>query len=75
MPGGEDRMASLLEARDFDYVIGSVHFLRDEAVDMEDYSVWGQRPQPRGDLAALLRDARRGRAQRAVRHARRTPTW
>ena len=38
--GGEDRMASLLEARDFDYVIGSVHFLRDEAVDMEDYSVW-----------------------------------
>jgi histidinol-phosphatase (PHP family) len=38
--GAEDRMASLLEARDFDYVIGSVHFLRDEAVDMEDYSVW-----------------------------------
>ena len=35
-------MASLLEARDFDYVIGSVHFLRDEAVDMEDYSVWGK---------------------------------
>jgi histidinol-phosphatase (PHP family) len=42
VPGGEDRMASLLEARDFDYVIGSVHFLRDEAVDMEDYSVWGR---------------------------------
>jgi histidinol-phosphatase (PHP family) len=40
VPGGEDRMASLLEARDFDYVIGSVHFLRDEAVDMGDYSVW-----------------------------------
>jgi histidinol-phosphatase (PHP family) len=38
--GGEDRMANLLEARDFDYVIGSVHFLRDEAVDMDDYSVW-----------------------------------
>lgn len=40
IPGGEDRMANLLEARDFDYVIGSVHFLRDEAIDMEDYSVW-----------------------------------
>src|SRR5665213_3040978 len=40
VPGGEDRMAALLEARDFDYVIGSVHFLRDAAVDMEDYSVW-----------------------------------
>jgi histidinol-phosphatase (PHP family) len=38
--GGEDRMANLLQERDFDYVIGSVHFLRDEAVDMDDYSVW-----------------------------------
>jgi histidinol-phosphatase (PHP family) len=43
VPGGEDRMASLLETRDFDYVIGSVHFLRDDAVDMEDYSVWNNR--------------------------------
>jgi histidinol-phosphatase (PHP family) len=40
VPGGEDRMANLLEARDFDYVVGSVHFLRDGAVDMDDYSVW-----------------------------------
>ena len=46
VPGGEDRMASLLEARDFDYVIGSVHFLRDEAVDMEDYSVWDRTHSP-----------------------------
>jgi histidinol-phosphatase (PHP family) len=38
--GGEDRMANLLQERDFDYVIGSVHFLRDKAVDMDDYSVW-----------------------------------
>ena len=42
VPGAEDRLANLLQARDFDYVVGSVHFLRDEAVDMEDYSVWGQ---------------------------------
>jgi histidinol-phosphatase (PHP family) len=27
VPGREDRMASLLEARDWDYVIGSVHFV------------------------------------------------
>jgi histidinol-phosphatase (PHP family) len=40
IPGTEDRMANLLQARDFDYVIGSVHFLRDGAVDMDDYSVW-----------------------------------
>ncbi|MGA9876378.1 MAG: histidinol-phosphatase [Solirubrobacteraceae bacterium] len=39
--GAEDRMANLLEARDFDYVVGSVHFLRDHALDMDDYSVWG----------------------------------
>ncbi len=38
--GAEDRTAGLLEARDFDYVIGSVHFVRDGAVDMDDYSVW-----------------------------------
>jgi histidinol-phosphatase (PHP family) len=38
--GAEDRTAGLLAARDFDYVIGSVHFIRDGAVDMDDYSVW-----------------------------------
>jgi len=40
VPGAEDRMANLLGARDFDYVIGSVHFVREGAVDMDDYSVW-----------------------------------
>jgi histidinol-phosphatase (PHP family) len=38
--GVEDRMANLLERRDFDYVVGSVHFLRDHSIDMHDYSVW-----------------------------------
>jgi histidinol-phosphatase (PHP family) len=42
VPGREDRMANLLEQRDFDYVVGSVHFLRDRAVDMEEHSVWGE---------------------------------
>jgi histidinol-phosphatase (PHP family) len=41
IPGAEDRTANLLERCDFDYVVGSVHFLRDHALDMEDYSVWG----------------------------------
>lgn len=40
VPGAEDRMVNLLTARDFDYVIGSVHFIREGAVDMDDYSVW-----------------------------------
>ena len=39
--GAEDRTASLLEARDFDYVVGSVHFISEGAVDMEDYGAWG----------------------------------
>ncbi len=43
VPGAEDRTASLLDARDFDYVVGSVHFMRDGAVDMDDYSVWDSR--------------------------------
>jgi histidinol-phosphatase (PHP family) len=42
MPGTEDSMANLLQARDFDYVVGSVHFIRDRAVDMEEWSVWGE---------------------------------
>jgi histidinol-phosphatase (PHP family) len=41
IPGAEDRIANILEARDFDYVVGSVHFLRDHALDTDDYSVWG----------------------------------
>jgi histidinol-phosphatase (PHP family) len=39
--GREDRTANLLEARDWDYVVGSVHFLRDEAVDLEgEWGIW-----------------------------------
>ena len=39
--GAEDRTAALLEARDFDYVVGSVHFLGDDgAVDDRRYDVW-----------------------------------
>jgi histidinol-phosphatase (PHP family) len=41
VPGAEDRMANLLERRDWDYVIGSVHFLRDAAIDMRgEWDVW-----------------------------------
>jgi histidinol-phosphatase (PHP family) len=40
VPGREDRMANLLEAHDFDYVVGSVHFLSDAALDVDEYSVW-----------------------------------
>jgi histidinol-phosphatase (PHP family) len=40
VPGAEDRTANLLEAHDFDYVVGSLHFLRDEALDMEEHGIW-----------------------------------
>jgi histidinol-phosphatase (PHP family) len=47
VPGREDRIANVLDGRDWDYVVGSVHFLRDHSVDAEDYSVWesGQSPE------------------------------
>jgi histidinol-phosphatase (PHP family) len=41
VPGREDRMANLLDEQEWDYVIGSVHFLLDRAVDMRgDWDVW-----------------------------------
>jgi len=43
VPGREDRMANLLDAREWDYVIGSVHFVGEEAVDHPDWDVWSTR--------------------------------
>jgi histidinol-phosphatase (PHP family) len=40
VPGREGRMENLLEARDWDYVVGSVHFLGDAAADYDKYDVW-----------------------------------
>jgi histidinol-phosphatase (PHP family) len=46
--GAEDRTASLLEARDFDYVVGAVHFIGDgeSAVDHEGWDVWRSSGDP-----------------------------
>ena len=38
--GREDRMAELLDRCEWDYVVGSVHFLRDDAVDDREWDVW-----------------------------------
>jgi histidinol-phosphatase (PHP family) len=39
--GREDRMGNLLEAHEWDYVVGSVHFLGNHAVDIDDETdVW-----------------------------------
>jgi histidinol-phosphatase (PHP family) len=47
VPGREDRMANLLERFEWDYVIGSVHFLRGRAVDMQGaFDIWGRGESP-----------------------------
>ncbi len=46
LPGREDRTAELLDPHDFDYVIGSVHFIGDEAVDHDDWDIWDGRGDP-----------------------------
>ena len=39
--GREDRMANLLDGQDWDYVVGSVHFLGDQALDMRgEHDIW-----------------------------------
>jgi histidinol-phosphatase (PHP family) len=41
VPGREDRMANLLEAREWDYVVGSIHFLGDFALDVRgEFDIW-----------------------------------
>jgi histidinol-phosphatase (PHP family) len=64
VPGVEDRTANLLEARDFDYVVGSVHFLGERAVDHEGWDVWEGREDPdevwRRYFEALAECARSG---------------
>src|SRR5207244_4299383 len=38
--GREDELAELVEGRDFDLVLGSVHWLGGLAVDHPDYAIW-----------------------------------
>ncbi len=39
--GREDQMANLLDRYDWDYVVGSIHFLRDEALDVAgEFDIW-----------------------------------
>jgi histidinol-phosphatase (PHP family) len=64
VPGAEDRTANLLEARDFDYVVGSVHFVGERAVDHEGWDVWEGKGDPdevwRRYFEALAECARSG---------------
>jgi histidinol-phosphatase (PHP family) len=46
IPGREDRIAGLLDGHDFDYVVGSVHFVGDRAVDDDAYDIWDSGTEP-----------------------------
>lgn len=46
IPGAEDRIANLIDRVELDYVVGSVHFLGDSAVDYERYDVWTNARSP-----------------------------
>jgi histidinol-phosphatase (PHP family) len=66
IPGAEERTAELLGARDFDYVVGSVHFIGegDAAVDHDGWDVWEGSDDPdeiwRRYFEALAKCARSG---------------
>jgi histidinol-phosphatase (PHP family) len=40
LPGKEERIAALIDGRPWDYVIGSVHFIEEGAVDHDGYDAW-----------------------------------
>jgi histidinol-phosphatase (PHP family) len=46
VPGREELIQSLIERCGLDYVIGSVHFLGDVAVDFDRYDIWEQPRSP-----------------------------
>jgi len=45
LPGREEQVADLLDGRDWDYVLGSIHFLQEEALDIREgpwaeFDIW-----------------------------------
>jgi histidinol-phosphatase (PHP family) len=47
VPGAEDRLADLLAGRDFDYVVGSIHFRGERgALDYDKYDIWAGMDSP-----------------------------
>jgi histidinol-phosphatase (PHP family) len=48
--GREDRMATLLDSHEWDFVVGSVHFVGEHAVDHDGYEIWDHRSQRPDEL-------------------------
>ncbi len=40
IPGREEQLAAIADAYPWDYIIGSVHFIADRAVDHDGYDIW-----------------------------------
>lgn len=55
VPGREDRMATLLDEHEWDYVVGSIHFVRDDAIDMRgEWDIWRTHGDPEKVWAAYF---------------------
>ena len=63
IPGREDRMAELLAGRDFDYVVGSIHFVGDGALDYDLYDIWTAATSPEKVWRTYFEWLGRGRAR------------
>ncbi|HEY8467091.1 MAG TPA: histidinol-phosphatase HisJ family protein [Solirubrobacterales bacterium] len=46
VPGSEDRIANVLDAHPFDYVVGSVHFVDYGSIDYDRFDAWRDVPDP-----------------------------
>ncbi|MGH2906830.1 MAG: histidinol-phosphatase HisJ family protein [Solirubrobacterales bacterium] len=44
--GREDRIETVLDEHEWDYVVGSVHFLAQAAIDWDKYDIWKERSSP-----------------------------
>jgi histidinol-phosphatase (PHP family) len=78
VPGREDRIAGFLDEHEFDYVVGSVHFVGEGAVDHPDFDVWGGDADPDRVWARyfeLLAEAARAGLYDILAHADLVKYW
>ena len=75
--GKEDQIAGVLEGRPWDYVIGSVHFIGQEAVDHDGYDAWRSRgpDQVWTDYFVALGDAARSGLFDVLAHPDLVKVW
>jgi histidinol-phosphatase (PHP family) len=78
VPGREDRIANLLEAHEFDFVVGSVHFIDGGAVDHDAFDVWdavGDPDRVWSDYFARLSEAARSGLYDILAHPDLVKMW